>query len=745
MRSAFTANIKTKLQLSFLFLIVLSVLGGVISYRLLKGVQSYQITKDQISQLVLDLSEARKAEKDVLLYDRKTVDFLEDGESRNVQLHAEKIASIFATLKTLKRNEVLAKLGLQEDLIRINRAARGYQATFEKLVGQMHRRGFKDHGLEGEMRDFVHALQKGISAEEQVFAFKLRRHEKDFFLRLDPKYVDRLHATTEEFLAYLAKRPHPHMTDEYLYRFTNGIMAYRHHFNKIADVDFAIGLDDNSGLRGELKVRAGVIEPLIDGLYATINDRCDMLKARAFFVMIISSIVLLLAGLLMAFILSGAIARPIILLDSVIKSIMGGKEDAVQELDAMQQKGEIGSLLANFKKLLTQVKANMALVTEKNQTLENAKEADTIRNWSMEGLALFGDLLKRTDDLEKTSQRFVAELINYLQAKQGGLYLTSGFQDEDNKHEERLRMVACYAWGRKKKVVQEYRKGEGLVGATWLDQETRYYTDIPEGYAKIRSGLGEASPKTLLFVPIMSEGETIGLIEIASFQILEEYQIAFVEELADRVGASLMAVRMQERTKTLLRDSQQLTEELQANEEEIRQNMEEMQATQEEVARKTSEMEEAVNKAFALSDGYSAVLNQVFKGVMVCDEQFSVNLVSLPLVQRLAYCEEEIKNQHIQEFFTIDLAEAFRTLDNDPQFIIHGVSDVHKTQVFNRMGVKFDAKVQFTRYEIESVRYYSVLFAEIGRHKPAVSLHNEDGAKKQGPSTGAQTGNVILK
>jgi septal ring factor EnvC (AmiA/AmiB activator) len=88
---------------------------------------------------------------------------------------------------------------------------------------------------------------------------------------------------------------------------------------------------------------------------------------------------------------------------------------------------------------------------------------------------------------------------------------------------------------------------------------------------------------------MVQEGNVEGIIELASFHVLEEHEIEFVEKLAESLAAFVSSNRINMKTKILLEKFQQQSEELRAQEEEMRQNMEEMQATQEEIHRKEKE------------------------------------------------------------------------------------------------------------------------------------------------------------
>lgn len=65
-----------------------------------------------------------------------------------------------------------------------------------------------------------------------------------------------------------------------------------------------------------------------------------------------------------------------------------------------------------------------------------------------------------------------------------------------------------------------FKSGDGLNGQAVKDKRIICIDDIPEGYVKVISGLGEGSPKLLYFLPLIHNSEVIGLIELASFKKL---------------------------------------------------------------------------------------------------------------------------------------------------------------------------------------------------------------------------------
>ncbi len=261
-----------------------------------------------------------------------------------------------------------------------------------------------------------------------------------------------------------------------------------------------------------------------------------------------------------------------------IKEIENGNLDVTFQADTADEDG------------LTQ-----ALVSMQQQLLKIAEE-EKERNWATHGLAMFADLLRADNaDVNAFYQKIISNLVKYLNANQGGLFMVND-QDAANTS---IELVACYAYNKQKYINKTIAAGEGLVGQCYLEQQTLLLTEVPGNYISITSGLGTASPNCLAIVPLKVNEEVHAIIELASFTKFKPYQVEFLERLGESIASTIANVKINEKTKALLLESQQQAEELRSQEEEMRQNIEELAATQENQVRLQEELkmnEEALKR-----------------------------------------------------------------------------------------------------------------------------------------------------
>jgi len=289
---------------------------------------------------------------------------------------------------------------------------------------------------------------------------------------------------------------------------------------------------------------------------------------------------------------------------------------------------------------LTQALVNLRefMITSKHEQLQRRIEEEQ-RTWVTQGLAQFGEILRQNNDnLEEISYKIIRYLVTYLKINQGGVFLVN----QSKLGDKILEMTACVAFDRKKFADKVVNWGEGLLGRCALEKETIFITDLPTDYINITSGLGEANPGTLLLVPLKTNDELYGVIELASFGILQKFEIEFVEKTAESIASTISTVKNNIQTNKLLRETQIQAEKMLQQEEELRQNLEEMRATQEESDRREIERK--------------GILEAIDHAAISCEFDTNGTLLAVNdnFLKTFKYQPEEIEGQHLKIFFFKD-------------------------------------------------------------------------------------------
>ncbi len=232
------------------------------------------------------------------------------------------------------------------------------------------------------------------------------------------------------------------------------------------------------------------------------------------------------------------------------------------------------------------------LADEALSKLEEAQRVENQRRWITEGITQLTNLTRTQSDesADVLYDRIITHFVKFLEANQGGLYLVK------REEEVTICLEACYAYERKKYRQKTIAPGEGLVGQVFLERAPLRLAELPEDYVNITSGLGKATPRSLVIVPLMVNDVVEGILELATFKEIEDHQLEFLEQAGESLAAFIQMNRINVKTRVLLTEAQQQTEEMRAQEEEMRQNLEELAATQEEMNRKEQAYQDKITE-----------------------------------------------------------------------------------------------------------------------------------------------------
>lgn len=147
-----------------------------------------------------------------------------------------------------------------------------------------------------------------------------------------------------------------------------------------------------------------------------------------------------------------------------------------------------------------------------SQSEENTEEQYDTSALSEEILQKIKEAAKDKSGSDKTLETALRLVCNQLEASQGAVYVAS-----KNKQTRFIEMRASYAYMKPDSLTVRYEFGEGLAGQVAKEGRLAVLDAVPDGYIKILSGLGQATPRHSLLIPVKSKDEVIGVVEIASF------------------------------------------------------------------------------------------------------------------------------------------------------------------------------------------------------------------------------------
>ncbi|GAB4127877.1 MAG: hypothetical protein OHK0045_17400 [Raineya sp.] len=285
-----------------------------------------------------------------------------------------------------------------------------------------------------------------------------------------------------------------------------------------------------------------------------------------------------------------------------------------------------GNLNADFEPLSNEDELGNSLL-EMRESLQKVAEKERKEKWLNEGYTQFAEILRRNNDnIQALALEIITNLVKKLGANQGGIFLLQDLNKLQENEEQYLEMVACYAYDRQKIVKKRVKVGEGLLGQSFQEADTLNIREIPEDYMYITSGLGEANPSNILLVPLKTNDITLGVVELASFEIFDDLSVEFVEKVSESIAVTLFTVTNNLQTKALLKESRELTQQMREKEEEMRQNVEELEATQEEMGRSEKELKRVLLDAKTQKELMDALINNTEDFILALDKDYKVTI-----------------------------------------------------------------------------------------------------------------------
>lgn len=321
-----------------------------------------------LGHAVFELSEAKS---DMLMLRRNEKDFLARKDFKYVKAFDETMIKLKEDLTLLKQNLTLEGIAVTNVEL-FWEGAEVYQQKFSDLVVLEQKIGLTPTtGLYGELRAAVHAVEDSLKVDNEQTILKdmlmLRRHEKDFMLRLDMKYLKKF----DRDLAVMSNSINQSSLNNNLKaELLKNLQVYKTKFENLAENTKQKGLSSKEGLMGEMRKAIHASEESLGLLLKELPiviERVQNESTRNIFIVAFVLWALLIAGILY---LATTISRTI---SSVNSGIMGisADGDLSRRLDELGD-DELTSVAKCVNKLLAEFQQLIGMVRSSTQLLDDA-------------------------------------------------------------------------------------------------------------------------------------------------------------------------------------------------------------------------------------------------------------------------------------------------------------------------------------------------------------------------------------
>jgi|GEM_PF-2622690 len=552
--SGFWGNLSLarKLLVAFSMLALLALVVGVVANVGLNRVQtSYEEALSEGKEMEIislhmstDLLTARQHEKDFL--DRWTTEGYETANIKYVIASQEYIAEIlkhvdeltaFAPQVGRELSGTYSQSEYEADLSTLKENVGLYQRNFQKTVKLLKEKGFKDTGLEGQLREDVHTIEDLIYNREGleplvITMLQIRRREKDYLLRGDQEYIDNVHQYVADFKRQVVasdildpaeKKGLTVLADQYLVS-----------FDALVEKDVEIAATTQA-----FHEAAQIMEPLVEKIAKAGVELSDLdvsaAQANSSRTLLYSSVTLVVALLFAVFIsivLTRQITRPVIQLTSAAHALEIGNYDIRTDVSTGDELGTLGSA---FNTMASRLKEAFAITSKRAKELQSVAQIATKAAQTTKVL----DMLQTVVEDTKSSYDLYHSHIYLLDEEKANLVLAAGAGEPGRQMVSENRTIALDH--QRSLVARSARTNQGAIS----NNVTKEPDFLPHPLLP--------DTKSEMAIPIAVGDEVLGVIDVQADYVdrFTDEDIAIITTLASQVATAVQNIRQYEQTQQL--------------------------------------------------------------------------------------------------------------------------------------------------------------------------------------------------
>ncbi len=340
-------TIRTKLLAILLLFVLITIITTITVFNY------FEKNKDSLSDIT---QQAEKTHvlllKDIKLthefFENETINpaFFESRKSDLIVKHQKICNDVESSLNDLNALQKENNFQLHDSIENLKKSFFQYKLLTNEMFKQILVRGFKDYGVEGNMRKYAHDLENYQTEIGLVNVLQLRRHEKDFIIRQEDSYI--LKHTALINLIKDALSINNSISANKKSRIIISLNNYSLEFNTLAEYEKKLGLKSGLGLKKQIDNISNGIESDLAMLVEFSSEKEQLALANIKLILLIISFVFILIGIISALTISKKVSQSITILKEKIDAFVKSDFTKRTTLPLNNSSYEIDVLTTNF-------------------------------------------------------------------------------------------------------------------------------------------------------------------------------------------------------------------------------------------------------------------------------------------------------------------------------------------------------------------------------------------------------------
>ena len=355
----------------------------IFSYNSLKKINKGKSLKERVALFNINRLKANNTFSRILDSDTKIDSFYLFGTTDHIRKYDGFMNSAGKALEGIASPQYSEDEIVRQRVNNIQIKLAKLKVDTDSILSYLSQRGFKDYGLEGNMRSFIHRLEN-VEAITLTENLSLRRSEKDYFLRDDLAYAKMVNDEIQVLYERMSQNPKQNIASMAV------LKGYQDSFNAIVKLETVIG-NQNKGLISEVYTLNNELDQEVKTLYQVMDSNLLLLTNSIRSYVLLFFVITVVFAIIFSIVFSGHISKPIQQLISDMALIAEKKFKGNVVLTSNVNVREINQLTANYNTLIDKIRTQIDDLNDNNielnllnkrlkQSEEELKEASRVKD-----------------------------------------------------------------------------------------------------------------------------------------------------------------------------------------------------------------------------------------------------------------------------------------------------------------------------------------------------------------------------